>query len=271
MALFIMFYYSIMLICYNFSYCTSENMSSYKLLSNTPTTKYCPLDLKNIYRIYEKHPDQSEISICCASRISNRFMLTEKVCVKKFDPQFIKVQSCNKIIKYHVQALYTPQSENKTHGVLLIEINGIPDTFFNKTTNYYNTFFIENNDNLWEKKQCTIYGTSIKSSKRMTLNYYEKWITVSNNTVTVTRKCQDTVDGNNKWMCPIRQDVQFCEEDIGCPMMCDNKLIGIASQRYNWRTWAVGKDCGNLDVEIRYLFLNREYVNWIKQIIGANP
>lgn len=97
MALFIMFYYSIMLICYNFSYCTSENMSSYKLLSNTPTTKYCPLDLKNIYRIYEKHPDQSEISICCASRISNRFMLTEKVCVKKFDPQFIKVNTFKKV------------------------------------------------------------------------------------------------------------------------------------------------------------------------------
>jgi len=71
-------------------------------------------------------------------------------------------------------------------------------------------------------------------------------------------------------MCPIRQDVQFCEEDIGCPMMCDYKIIGIASQRYNWRTWAIGMECGNLDVEIRYLFLNREYLNWIKKIIGVN-
>jgi len=71
-------------------------------------------------------------------------------------------------------------------------------------------------------------------------------------------------------MCPIRQDVQFCEEDIGCPMMCDNKIIGIASQRYNWMTWGLKKECGNSDVEIRYLFLNQKYVNWIKQIIGVN-
>lgn len=79
------------------------------------------------------------------------------------------------------------------------------------------------------------------------------------------------VNSENKWLCPIRQDVQFCEEDIGCPMICDNQLIGIASQRYNWRTWAMKIDCGNLDVEFRYLFLNWKYVNWIKQIIGTNP
>lgn len=59
---------------------------------------------------------------------------------------------------------------------------------------YYNTFFIENNDNIWEKKQCTIFGTSLKSSDRMSTNYYEKWITLSNNTITVYRKCQETVE-----------------------------------------------------------------------------
>jgi hypothetical protein len=84
-------------------------------------------------------------------------------------------------------------------------------------------------------------------------------------------KNTNDVNSGNKWLCPIRQDVQFCEEDIGCPMMCDNQLIGIASQRYNWRTWAMKMDCGNLDVEFRYLFLNWEYVNWIKQVIGTNP
>jgi len=91
--LLIMFYSSIILFCFNLSYCISENMRIHKLLSNTPTTKYCPLDLQNIYRIYEKHPDLPEMSICCASRISNRFMLTEKVCIKKFNPQFIKVNA----------------------------------------------------------------------------------------------------------------------------------------------------------------------------------
>jgi len=34
----------------------------------------------------------------------------------------LKVQSCNKIIKHQAQALYTPQFENKTNGVLLIEV-----------------------------------------------------------------------------------------------------------------------------------------------------
>jgi hypothetical protein len=52
-------------------------------------------------------------------------------------------------------------------------------------------------------------------------------------------------------------------------MICDSKLIGIASQRYNWKIWAFNMDCGNLDVETRYLFLNQEYVNWIKTIIDS--
>lgn len=71
----------------------------------------------------------------------------------------------------------------------------------------------------------------------------------------------------NKWLCPIDNHVQFCEEDIGCPMICDDKLIGIASQRYNWRTWAMHMDCENLDVETRYLFLDLKYVKWIKSIV----
>lgn len=68
-------------------------------------------------------------------------------------------------------------------------------------------------------------------------------------------------------MCPERSHVQFCDDDIGCPMMYDDQLIGIASQRYNWKTWAVNTDCGNLDVELRYLYLNIMYVKWIKNII----
>lgn len=72
-----------------------------------------------------------------------------------------------------------------------MKINGIPNTFFNETTNYYNTFFIENNNDLWDKKQCTIFGTSIKSSNRMAINYYEKWTTMSNNTITIKRKCKE--------------------------------------------------------------------------------
>lgn len=72
-----------------------------------------------------------------------------------------------------------------------MQINGIPNTFFNETTNYYNKFFIENNNDVWDKKQCTIFGTSIKSSNRMAINYYEKWTTISNNTITIKRKCQE--------------------------------------------------------------------------------
>lgn len=70
-----------------------------------------------------------------------------------------------------------------------------------------------------------------------------------------------------KWLCPEKNRVQFCDEDIGCPMMYNKTLLGIASQRYNWRTWALKIDCGNLDVELRYLFLNWNYVEWIKNII----
>lgn len=72
---------------------------------------------------------------------------------------------------------------------------------------------------------------------------------------------------NDKWLCPERSHIQFCKEDIGCPMLYNNELIGIASQRYNWRTWAIKLDCGSLDVELRYLFLNEKYVKWIKYII----
>lgn len=72
----------------------------------------------------------------------------------------------------------------------------------------------------------------------------------------------------NKWLCPEKSHVQFCQEDVGCPMMYNNKLIGIASQRYNWKTWAMNINCGNSDVELRYLFLNLKYVKWIKNIIG---
>lgn len=66
-------------------------MSDYKLLSNTPISKYCPHEFKNIYKIYEKHPDLPEITKCCATRISNNFILTEKVCLKKFNPIFVTV------------------------------------------------------------------------------------------------------------------------------------------------------------------------------------
>lgn len=78
---------------YIFGYCASQNMSNYKLLSNTPITTYCPEDLKHLYRIYEKHPDLSEISICCATRISSEFMMTEQVCIKKYNPKYITVST----------------------------------------------------------------------------------------------------------------------------------------------------------------------------------
>lgn len=74
--------------------------------------------------------------------------------------------------------------------------------------------------------------------------------------------------GDDKWLCPEKSHVQFCDEDIGCPMMYDNKLIGIASQRFNWRTWSTNMDCGNLDVKTRYLFLNKKYVKWINDTIS---
>lgn len=74
-----------------FGFCVSENMSNYKLLSKTPITKYCPNDLKNIYKIFEKHPDMPVITMCCAIRISYKFMLTEKACLKKFNPIYVTV------------------------------------------------------------------------------------------------------------------------------------------------------------------------------------
>lgn len=80
----IIFYYFIRI-------CVSESMSNHQLLSNTPITKYCPQDLNNIYRIYEKHPDLPVITMCCATRISPKFMLTEKACLKKFNPIYITV------------------------------------------------------------------------------------------------------------------------------------------------------------------------------------
>lgn len=61
--------------------------------------------------------------------------------------------------------------------------------------------------------------------------------------------------------------MQFCEEDIGCPMICNDQLIGIASQRYNRKTWGLKMNCGNLDVNTRYLYLNREIVKWIKNVL----
>jgi len=88
----IIFYYCI-LFSYLFSYCVSENMSNYKLLSNSPITEFCPQDLKNIYKIYEKHPELKEITTCCGTRISNKFMLTEKVCLKKSNPKYITVNT----------------------------------------------------------------------------------------------------------------------------------------------------------------------------------
>lgn len=72
---------------------------------------------------------------------------------------------------------------------------------------------------------------------------------------------------HSHWLCPEKNYVQFCEEDIGCPMICDNEIIGIASIRYNWKIWATNMNCGNLDVETRYLFLNWDYVKWIKETI----
>lgn len=84
-----MFYY--ILFWFLFGWCLSEKMIDYALLSNTPITKFCPNDLKHIYKIYEKHPDMPEITMCCATRITNKFMLTEKVCFKKFIPKYITV------------------------------------------------------------------------------------------------------------------------------------------------------------------------------------
>lgn len=84
-----MFFYILIFNCFVFS--ALENMSDYKLLSNTPISKYCPQELKNIYKIYEKHPDLLEITKCCGTRISNNFILTEKVCLKKFNSIFVTV------------------------------------------------------------------------------------------------------------------------------------------------------------------------------------
>lgn len=84
-----MFCYILLFNCFVFS--ALENMSDYQLLSNTPISKYCPDEFKNIYKIYEKHPDLPEITKCCAIRISNNFILTEKVCLKKFNPIFVTV------------------------------------------------------------------------------------------------------------------------------------------------------------------------------------
>lgn len=87
-----MFHFNVILVILYFSgYCVSENMNRYKLLSNTPITKYCPDDAQHIYKIYEKHPSLPEIIICCATRISYKFMLTEKICLKKMDPKYITV------------------------------------------------------------------------------------------------------------------------------------------------------------------------------------
>jgi hypothetical protein len=69
------------------------NLFYKKLLSNTPITTFCPQDLKNIYKIYEKHPDLPEIIMCCATRISNNFMLTEKVCLRKFNAKYVTVNT----------------------------------------------------------------------------------------------------------------------------------------------------------------------------------
>lgn len=90
--IFVVLYYNLLFVDF-FRYCISKNInkSHNKLLSNTPITKFCPQDLRNIYRVYEKHPDLPEISMCCATRISNNFMLTEKVCLKKFNPKYVTV------------------------------------------------------------------------------------------------------------------------------------------------------------------------------------
>lgn len=66
-----------------------------------------------------------------------------------------------------------------------MQINRIPITFFNKTHDY-NTFFIENNDNLWNQKQCPIYSISIN---RLAINCYNKWIKVLNIKSTVIKNC----------------------------------------------------------------------------------
>lgn len=75
------------------------------------------------------------------------------------------------------------------------------------------------------------------------------------------------ISDSDKWICPTSNFVQFCEEDIGCPMTCDDQLIGIASQRYNRKTWGQKMNCGNKDVNTRYLYLNHKIVTWIKYIL----
>lgn len=95
--IFVIFYYSLLFFEF-FEYCMPKYS---KLLSNTPITKFCPQDLRNIYKIYEKHPDLPEITMCCATRISNNFMLTEKVCLKKFNPKYVTVNTLRIfIVKY---------------------------------------------------------------------------------------------------------------------------------------------------------------------------
>lgn len=106
--------YTNVILCF-FGYCMSENMSSYKLLSNTPITKYCPDDSQHIYKIYEKHPSLPEITMCCATRISYKFMLTEKICLKKMDPKYITVN----ILKYLYYLLYLNNYNNYIQGTKL--------------------------------------------------------------------------------------------------------------------------------------------------------
>lgn len=86
-------FYCNLLICFIFGYCFSENMSNYKLLSNTPMIKHCSDDLENIYRIYEKHPDTKNIAMCCGTRISRYFILTEQNCLKQPDTKYITVHT----------------------------------------------------------------------------------------------------------------------------------------------------------------------------------
>lgn len=84
-------FYCNMLIFFSFKYCASENMSNYKLLSNTPITTYCPDDLKNIYKIFEKHPVMKNIAMCCGTRISHNFLLSEQACFEQYDAKYITV------------------------------------------------------------------------------------------------------------------------------------------------------------------------------------
>lgn len=68
-------------------------------------------------------------------------------------------------------------------------MNEISGTQVNDTTIVYHNFFSENNYIDWEKKLCTVYGTSIVSNKKE-IKYYTIWKTVSNNTITVQKQCQ---------------------------------------------------------------------------------